>query len=76
MAVNAKNLKRPGKGTPPPPTETSNNLVKPASGATVPLQLNIPPENKRQFRLYAVEHDIDMSHLFLTVWQYYREHHG
>lgn len=76
MAINIKNLKRPGKGMPPAPTETSNNLVKPASGTTVPLQVNIDPEVKRQFRLYAVEHDVDMSHLFVTIWQYYKENHG
>lgn len=76
MAVSLKSLKRPSKGTPPAPAETHNNLVKPASGKTVPLQVNIDSETKREFRVYAVEHDIDMSNLFVTMWRYYKENHG
>ena len=76
MGVNVKNLKRPGKGVPPVVEETNHNLSKPASGQKVPLQLNIDPELKRQFRVYAAERDIDMSILFDTVWQFYRENHG
>ena len=76
MAVDVNKLKRSGKGAPPAPIETSNNLVKPPPGATVPLQLNIDPELKRQFRVYAAERDTDMSDLFQTVWQYYKENHG
>jgi hypothetical protein len=76
MAVDMKKLARPGKGTPPPPTETNNNLLKPPTGKTVPLQVNIDPEVKREFRVYSAEHDIDMSSLFTTMWRYYKENHG
>ena len=76
MAVDTRKLRRPGKGTPPAPVETHNNLVKPPSGKTVPLQVNIDPELKREFRVYAAEHDVDMSVLFGTVWRYYQENHG
>ena len=76
MAVDVNKLKRPGKGTPPPAVETHNNLIKPPSGKTVPLQVNIDPEVKREFRVYAAEHDIDMSDLFTTMWLYYKESHG
>ncbi len=76
MAVDLNKLKRSGKGTPPPPVETHNNLGKPPSGKTVPLQLNIDPEVKREFRVYSAEHDIDMSKLFTTMWRYYKENHG
>jgi hypothetical protein len=79
MAVDVKKLKRPagaGKGTPPAPTETNNNLVKPPTGKTVPLQVNIDPEVKRAYRVYAAERDIDMSNLFVTMWNYYHENHG
>ncbi len=76
MAVNVKQLKRAGKGTPPAPVETNNNLKKPPSGKTVPLQVNIDPEVKREYRVYAAEHDIDMSDLFTTMWRYYKENHG
>jgi hypothetical protein len=76
MAVDVNKLKRPGKGTPPPPAQTNNNLVKPPTGTTVPLQVNIDPEVKREFRVYAAEHDIDMSNLFVAMWQYYKQNHG
>ena len=76
MALDVNKLKRPGKGIPPAPVETHNNLVKPASGRTVPLQVNIDPEVKREFRVYAAEHDIDMSDLFTAMWQYYKANHG
>ena len=76
MTVDATRLKRPGKGTPPTPAETNNNLVKRPIGSTVPVQLNIDPDIKRQFRVYAAERDIDMSNLFVTMWQYYKESHG
>jgi hypothetical protein len=76
MALDTKKLKRPGKGTPPAAVATNNNLEKPPSGKTVPLQVNIDPEVKREFRVYAAEHDIDMSDLFTTMWRYYKENHG
>ncbi len=76
MAVDMNKLKRPGKGTPPLPVETNNNLEKPPTGKTVPLQVNIDPEVKREFRVYAAEHDVDMSGLFTTMWRYYKEKHG
>ena len=77
MAVDLKNLKRPvGKGTPPEPVETSNNLQKVSTGKTVPLQVNIDPEVKRRFKVYAAERDIDMSDLFVSMWEYYKQHHG
>jgi hypothetical protein len=76
MAIDVNKLKRPGKGTPPPPASTNNNLSKPSAGKTVPLQVNIDPEVKREYRVYAAEHDVDMSDLFVTMWRYYKENHG
>jgi hypothetical protein len=76
MALDVNKLKRSGKGAPPTPAETNNNLVKPPTGKTVPLQVNIDPEIKREFRVYAAERDIDMSNLFVTMWHYYKENHG
>jgi hypothetical protein len=76
MAIDAKNLKRPGKGMPPASVETNNNLAKPPSGVTVPLQLNIDPEIRRAFKAYAAERDVDPRDLFVTVWRYYKENHG
>jgi hypothetical protein len=76
MALDTKHLRKPKKGAPPPAAATANNLEKPPGGQKTPLQLNIDPELKREFKVYAAEHDLDMSILFATVWQYYRETHG
>jgi hypothetical protein len=64
------------KGEPPKPVDTMPNLSKPASGAKMPLQMKIPSEMRKEFKQYALAHDIDASTLFEMVWQYYKEHHG
>lgn len=76
MAVNARNLKRTGKGTPPEPAAQSNSTFKRVNGKNVPLQLNIAPEVRKEFRVYAAQHETDMSVLFVAMFQYYRENHG
>ena len=48
--VNVKKLTRPGKGTPPPAEETTNNLSKPPSGQKVHQQVKISPVTRREFR--------------------------
>jgi hypothetical protein len=76
--VDIHKLKKPAnrRGTPPPQTMVSQDLVKPASGEKVPLQLKISPELRREFLVYAVERDMDMSVLFADMWTFYKEHHG
>jgi hypothetical protein len=76
--VDTHKLKKPAnrKGTPPAQTTVSQNLVKPAGGEKVPLQLKISPELRREFRVYAAERDRDMSVLFADMWMFYKEHHG
>ena len=78
MMVEIRNLPRPskGKGEPPAPVQTHANLVKPASGQKVPLQLKISPELRREFKGYALERDLDASVLFAQVWDFYRTNHG
>lgn len=73
MAVSVKGLKRTGKGTPPTPTVPTNHNLKTLRGKNVPLQLNIAPELRREFRIYAAEREMDMSILFATIWQHYKE---
>ena len=69
-------LKKPNpKGAPPTPAATPDNLLRPAIGEKVPLQVRIPPEAKREFKAYAAAHDLPSSHLFLKVWEHYKEHH-
>lgn len=76
--VELASLKRPqrGKGAPPPPAQTENNLAKPASGQKVALQLKISPELRREFKAYAVERDTELSALFAQMWAFYKEKHG
>lgn len=75
MAVNVKNLKRTGKGTPPAPASAAVTIKK-TNGKNVPLQLNVPEDVRRDFRVYAAQHDLDMSVLFAIVFQEYKEKHG
>ena len=80
MTVNLKKLKKPtagkGKGKPPTVVETKQNLKKPASGRNVSLLLKIPPELRREYRVYAAERDIELNKLFEQVWGYFKESHG
>ena len=80
MALNAQGLQKPTKsrpkGDPPASAETNNNLEKPATGKTVPLQVNIDPEIRKAYRVFAAERDVDMSKLFVTMWEYYKQNHG
>lgn len=73
MTVSIKNLKRTGKGTPPTPAPANHNNLKAIRGKNVPLQLNIAPELRREFRIYAAERELDMSMLFAMIWHHYKE---
>lgn len=75
MALDVK-LSRPGKGAPPPPEATSNNLAKPPSGQRVHQQVKISPEIRREFRAYAAEHDMELGPLFEDMWRFYKSNHG
>ena len=76
--VDTKDIKKPTnkKGAPPAPTVASGNLDKPASGQTVPLQVNVMAELRREFKGYANDHDTSASKLFEEVWRFYKEHYG
>jgi len=64
------------KGEPPKPTETIDNLQKPADGRKVPMQLQLPVETLVDFKSYAAGHRTNLSTLFEKVWRYYKDHHG
>jgi hypothetical protein len=76
MALNAKELKRPGKGSPPQPMETTQNLVKPPSVAQVPLQVHIDAAVKLDFEIYAKMHGYKpYGQLFEKMFQEFKERH-
>ena len=64
------------KGDPPPATDTTSNLNKPATGQKVPIQVFVAPDLRRQFKGHAADHDMKLNKLFETVWAYYRQSHG
>jgi hypothetical protein len=76
MANLSELSKPPKKGQPPSAMAAVENLAKPAAGANVPLQLKISAETRRDFKGYAVAHDMDANELFDKVWAYYKGNHG
>ena len=67
-------IKKPsGKGAPPPPSKASNNLEKDSSTQMVQLHLKISAEQRRDFKAYALERDMDANELFLIIWDAYRD---
>jgi hypothetical protein len=39
-------------------------------------QVKIAPETRRAFRVYAAEHEMELSDLFEEMWRFYQAHHG
>ncbi len=75
--VDTNKLKKPrGRKGAPPPSAPSGVLDLPPSGGKVALQLKISPELRREVKTYAVERDLQVSALFASVWEFYKEHHG
>ena len=70
-------LKKPNpKGEPPTPAASSDNLIRPAKGQSVPFQVRIPGAIKSEFKAYAAARDLTSSLLFLKAWEFYKEHHA
>ena len=61
------------KGTPPPALQPSNNLTKKGPEERAFLNFTISPEFKREFKGYAVSHDIPMNKLLEECFHAYRE---
>jgi hypothetical protein len=75
--ANLNGIPKPSRiGDPPLANASAGNLEKPSPSGNVPLQLKLPPEIRRDFRSFALAHDLDANKLFLKVWAYYKENHG
>ena len=65
------------KGKAPSRDEASQNLNK-ASGTMkdnkdrVALNFKVPPDFKKEFKLYALEHGIDMQDLVILAFDHYK----
>ncbi len=73
MAIEIK-LNRPGKGAPPTPADNSINLEKPASGQKVPLQVKVSAELRREFRGFCNDRDMELSDMFIRMYEFYKKH--
>jgi hypothetical protein len=61
------------KGTPPLPTEVKvQNLEKIASNEKAQLKFDVSPEFKKEFKTYALDHDISMLELLQKSFEYYK----
>ena len=67
------NKLKPRKGTPPAPAATTDNLTRPASGKKVPLQVEVAPEIKMDFRAYAAARGMYGHNLFVRMFEFYKE---
>lgn len=73
-------LKPSSKGAPPtaatPGTVVGNNTAKPESGEKVPLNFRVDPEMRREFKAFAVEHDMQMVDVLKEAWAAYKREKG
>lgn len=77
----APKAKKPSaKGTPPTPATPSpvvgNNTTKPEAGELVPLNFKTDPEFRKEFKSFAVMHDMSMVELLRASFAFYKQHKG
>jgi hypothetical protein len=65
--------KRTTKGTPPPERKASDNLRKQAAFEKAYLNFTTNPEFKREFKIYALTHDMPMNKLLEVCFYAYKE---
>ena len=71
--------KKSAKGTPPPPTKTVGNLSKPerdTEAAPAPLNFKVPPDFRRDFKIYAAQHSMKLNELLYEAFRAYTEKNG
>ena len=64
------------KGAPPPIDKPSQNLTKNPSNKPVSLNFYVENEFRREYKRFAVEHDISMNELLRRSFQLYKEQGG
>lgn len=73
-------IKKPAKKkkvdrTPPSfEAPTANNLDKPAKGELVGMNLSVEKEFRKEYKTYAVDHDMSMAELLRKSFELYKEH--
>jgi hypothetical protein len=65
--------KKATKGLPPLADKPSNNLTKIESSELTPMNFKVPPDFHREFKTYAVQHDMTMVQLLEACFNLYKE---
>ena len=68
--------KRSKKGPPPPIQQTVGNLDKPEPTSLKPLNFKVPAAFHREFKSYAVQHDMTMLDLLREAFQAVKNQRG
>jgi hypothetical protein len=63
------------KGAPPPESQASANLHKRANDEQVALNFTVPAWLRKEYKSYAVDHDMKMIDLLLNSFNEYKENH-
>ena len=75
MADIKKPKRKKVERTPPPlETPTPNNLTKPAKGELVNLNLSVTGDFRKEYKTYAVDHDMSMAELLRRSFEVYKQH--
>ena len=64
------------KWTPPELHQTKANVVKPDASQKVSLTIKLTPEQRKEYRTYAAERDLQLNQLFEEMFEAYRRSHG
>ena len=68
--------KRKTKGMPPPANRPTANLTKEETGTLRPLNFKVPALFHRDFKSYAVLHDMSMLKLLKRCFEEYKDNHA
>ena len=67
---------RRGKGEPPPPLATLDNLARAESVRLKPLNFKVPADFHREFKTFAAMNGMSMLSVLTESFRLYREHKG
>ena len=61
-----------GKGEPPSQGNTMGNLDKPVQDQLVPLNFKVPDAFRRDFKIFAAQHGMDMVEVMQEAFMLYK----
>ena len=63
------------KGLPPTSNEASKNLDKPTNTELKPMNFKVENEFHKEFKGFAVDHDMSMVELLKAAFDFYKQNH-